>query len=133
LERVKLARKQSHKALSLFPLLIPKAPPPDYLTLDRALETGAVELTEVDKGGSVPRIRLVNRSGHKVLVVDGEELVGAKQNRIVNATFLIGAHCEVILPVSCVEAQRWSWRSHTFSHGKAAMPVYLRKGAHCHR
>jgi hypothetical protein len=103
------------------------APPPDYLTLDRALETGAVEVTEVDKGGSVPHIRLVNRSGHKVLVVDGEELVGAKQNRIVNATFLIGAHCEVILPVSCVEAGRWRYRTPHFASEQRIVPSFIRR------
>jgi hypothetical protein len=33
--------------------------------------------------------------------VDGEELIGAKQNRIVNATFLIAGQTEITIPVSC--------------------------------
>jgi hypothetical protein len=34
----------------------------------------------------VPDLRVVNRAGKMVLILDGEELVGAKQNRIVNTT-----------------------------------------------
>lgn len=38
-----------------------------------------------------------------VLILDGEEILGAKQNRMVNATILIAAHTKVKVPVSCVE------------------------------
>ncbi len=41
---------------------------------------------------------LINKSTDKVLVVDGEELVGAKQNRIVKASFLIASHAKVVIP-----------------------------------
>jgi len=34
------------------------------------------------------------------LVVEWEELVGAKQNRIINATFLIANQTEITIPVS---------------------------------
>jgi hypothetical protein len=49
----------------------------------------------------VPELKLVNLSPSKILILDGEELKGAKQNRIVNATFLIGPKSEVVIPVSC--------------------------------
>jgi ARG and Rhodanese-Phosphatase-superfamily-associated Protein domain len=38
---------------------------------------------------------------------DGQELVGAKQNRVLNVTVLIEAESEVLLPLSCVEEGRW--------------------------
>jgi hypothetical protein len=47
--------------------------------------------------------------------VDGEELIGAKQNRIVNLTILVAATSELTIPVSCVEAGRWRARSRTFT------------------
>ena len=62
---------------------------PDYLTLEQALDRDFVQITEMDQAGSVPELRLINKGKKKVLIVEGEELVGAKQNRIVNATFLI--------------------------------------------
>jgi len=38
--------------------------------------------------------------------LDGEELIGAKQNRIVNLTILVAAGQTLHIPVSCVEAGR---------------------------
>jgi hypothetical protein len=72
---------------------------------------------------------MINKSANKILVVDGEELVGAKQNRVVNATFLIAPHAEVIIPVSCVEQGRWAYRSPKFESRKKIMPPGL-KGEH---
>ena len=91
LETGKLARKQSYKNLTLFPLLAPEAAAPDYLTLEQALARNLVRISELDQAGSVPELRLTNKGKQKVLIIEGEELVGAKQNRIVNATFLVAA------------------------------------------
>jgi len=127
LEKVKLGGKQAHLNMALFPLLSPDAGDPDYLILEEALAQGAVEIKEVSEGGTVPELKLINRSSKKVLVVDGEELVGARQNRIVNASFLISGNAEVILPVSCVEQGRWSYRSYKFASGQKVMPPRLKR------
>ena len=84
-------------------------------------------ITEISSGGSVPELKLVNKSPDKVLVVDGEELMGAKQNRIVNASFLIAALSEIVIPVSCVEQGRWSYRSAKFSSGEKVMPPSMKR------
>ena len=34
---------------------------------------------------------------------NGEELVGAKQDRILNTTILVASHSTIVIPVSCVE------------------------------
>jgi hypothetical protein len=49
------------------------------------------------------------------LIVEGEELLGAKQNRIVNATFLVAGKTEIVIPVSCVEQRRWRYDSESFA------------------
>ena len=126
LETVKQGGKQSHLNMTIFPLLAPDAGEPDYLILEEALSQGAVEITEVSQGGSVLDLKLINKSANKLLVVDGEELVGAKQNRIVNATFLIAGQTEITIPVSCVEQGRWTYRSHNFASGKKVMSAILR-------
>jgi len=76
----------------------------------------------VSEGGRVPELKMINKSDDKILVIEGEELIGARQNRVVNATFLIPAHAEVIIPVSCVEQGRWAYRSQRFQSGKKIMP-----------
>ena len=53
--------------------------------------------------------------------------MGAKQNRIVNASFLIAGNSEVVIPVSCVEQGRWAYRSAMFSYGEKVMPPSLRR------
>jgi hypothetical protein len=76
LNTTKLARKQSFKNLTLFPLLAPDATKPDYLTLEQALDRDLVRITEIDQAGSVPELRLSNKGKKKILIVEGEELVG---------------------------------------------------------
>ena len=127
LETLKQGGKQNHLNLTLIPFLAANGGEPDYLTLEEGLSQGFVIITEISTGGSVPELKLVNKSPDKVLVVDGEELMGAKQNRIVNASFLIAGNSEVVIPVSCVEQGRWSYRSAMFSYGEKVMPPSLRR------
>jgi hypothetical protein len=98
--------KQSHGNLAVFPLLSDAAVSLAYLMLDEALQKEVVEVAEVDESGQFSRLKVINRSDLSVLILDGEELVGAKQNRIVNTTILIAAESVTIIPVSCVEQGR---------------------------
>ena len=102
LEQAKVGRKRSYRNLAVFPILSPYAAAVDYIMLDEALDEGLIEVVEVDEEGSVPELRVTNRSPKMILVLDGEELVGAKQNRIVNTTILIQAKSTTVIPVSCV-------------------------------
>ena len=124
----KPGRKQTYQNLTIFPLLGPgSGTRPDYLTLEQALDRNRVQITEMDPAGSVPELRLLNQGEKNVLIVEGEELVGAKQNRIVNSTFLVAGKTEVVLPVSCVEQGRWHYKSDTFTSGKRMMHPSLRR------
>jgi len=62
-----------------------------------------------------------------VLLLDGEELVGSKQNRILNTTVLAAAHVETTIPVSCVEQGRWSYRGRTFTSSEASLYTSVRQ------
>ena len=104
----------THANLTLFPLLGGDAGEPAYLTLAEALAGGQARVTEVSEQGSVPELRFVNDAARPVLLLDGEELVGAKQNRIVNLSILVAAQSELVIPVSCVEAGRWRHDSAAF-------------------
>ena len=71
-----------------------------------SLERNLILITEVDESGTVPELKVVNKSDTMILILDGEELVGTKQNRIVNTTLLIAGKDTVVIPVSCVEQGR---------------------------
>lgn len=105
-----IGRSSQFRNLTLFPLLRQNAPtgPLDYLLLQDGIAQGKVRVTELHGGGSVPELRLENTADLPVLLVDGEELVGVKQNRVLNLTILAPAQRTTVIPVSCVEAGRWS-------------------------
>jgi len=127
---VGLSPRQAHKALTVWPLVQRDgaAAPPAYVPLARALEGGWLDVDEVSEDGSVPNVKVTNRGGEAVLVLFGEELVGAKQNRIANASFLVPAESELVIDVSCVEAGRWGRaRRERFRAGESILSSKLRR------
>jgi hypothetical protein len=89
---------------------------PEYLTLKEALEKDLLIITEVDEAGIVGELKVKNIADIPVLILDGEEIVGAKQNRILNTTILISAGTEITVPVSCTERGRWAYKSRRFRY-----------------
>lgn len=106
--------------LALVPLLGDKEREVDYLTLDEALAGAWAQITEVSDAGQVSELKVVVTGDRPVLLVDGEELVGAKQNRVLNLTMLVPARSTTIVPVSCVESGRWHHRSRGFASAPRA-------------
>ena len=132
LGRLSLAPRQMHKALTLWPLVLREEAPtpgaPDYVPLSRALDDGSVQVDELDERGSVPLVRVTNRGVHGVLLLFGEEIRGAKQNRITNASFLVPARSELVIDVSCVEQGRWGRRGRVgFAGAREVVSQRMRK------
>jgi hypothetical protein len=48
-------------------------------------------ITEVDEEGPVPDLKVANLGNLSLRLLDCEQLVGAKQNRILNMTVLVAA------------------------------------------
>ena len=127
LSSLKLGEVQQFKNLAMVPVISDYDDALDYITLGEALSAGSIEIREVSEGGSVPELRVVNRAGKMVLILDGEELVGAKQNRIVNTTILVAADAEIVIPVSCVEQGRWTYKSDVFSSKQRMVSPSIRQ------
>ena len=53
--------------------------------------------------------------------------MGAKQNRVINVTVLVAAGVKFVLPVSCVEAGRWRYKSRHFESKFCAPPSLRNK------
>jgi hypothetical protein len=109
-ERLSLGEPQRFRALVVVPLLDAATGPSGLLTLEDALARGAAEVTEVSEAGAVPQLRLLNRGAEELFLLDGEELAGAKQNRILNLSLLVPGLTSLEIPVSCVEQGRWGRR-----------------------
>lgn len=115
IDGLQIGEPWSHRSLTVYPLVATAHRQPAYRTLDEALATGRFRVAEVSMSGTVPELKALNELEAPVLMLDGEELVGAKQNRVLNLTVLVPAKAELAIPVSCVEAGRWRHLSDNFT------------------
>jgi hypothetical protein len=118
------------RQLRITPVFIREDSALPYLEFEQALKAGLVEVTEVSEGGSVPTLRVQNRADRDVIILDGELLVGAKQNRIVNTTIVVPARSSAEIPVTCVEQGRWRYTSRGFGSGGSHSYSSLRSLKH---
>lgn len=99
---------------------------PAVQVLREALRTGGAEVSEVSEQGSVNQLLVRNRADLPLLLLDGDLVVGGKQNRVLNATFLVGARSEARVPVSCVEHGRWRHEGRRFEASAASLNLGLK-------
>ena len=103
-----LGDSQCVQGLGVIPILTKEVPEiPVLEPLELALERGSARITETSPAGEVPFLLLENTGDCPIIILDGEEVVGGKQNRIINTTLIILANTKVKIPVSCIQAGRW--------------------------
>lgn len=129
LSGIQVGERQQFKNITVVPLFYSGACKVGYLTLKEALEEKAIAVNEVSEGGSVPELVVDVKDDVNVLILDGEELFGAKQNRILNASILLWGRSRTTVPVSCTEQGRWHHVSRTFfdSENVANLPLRAAK------
>ena len=98
----------------------------EYRLSDEAITEGTASVEEISEAGSVSNL-LVEKGSTRVLFLEGEELIGANQDRILNTSVLVAAGSKTRIPVSCVEAGRWGSRSRKFGCGGTHSPSKLRR------
>jgi hypothetical protein len=121
LKTIEIGRSTTFENLTMYPLLGTSEQKLEYITLDEALAAQTASVTEVSESGSVPDLLFRNDGDIPVLLLDGEELIGAKQNRVLNLSILAPANKTITIPVSCVEAGRWSRRTPEFQSSGRSM------------
>lgn len=108
---------QKKDNISVVQLQFKKTKNMDVLSVHEAIKLKYVEIKEIEDNESVNEIILENNSLHHILVLDGDLLKGAKQNRVANTSILIGPMSTVTIPVSCVERGRWHYKSNNYANG----------------
>lgn len=121
-----LGEPQVHHQVAVFPIITDCGADLAYITLSEALASERVVITEISESGSVPELRAKNDGDVPILIVDGEELKGAKQNRVCNTTVLLREKTTTVLPVSCTEHGRWSYDSPDFEDSGLIMERKVR-------
>jgi len=115
ISNLQLGEVQSFENMAVIPIFAAENRDVEYISLRKALEQGSFVISEVTESGSVPNLKVTNHSDQLVLILDGEEIVGARQNRTLNTSVLIDKNKEMVIPVSCTEHGRWHYTSSKFS------------------
>jgi len=127
LTNVTIGQPQVCGNMKVYPLHTQNGHQRSYRTLDEAMQAKEIEVKEASEGGSVPTLTVHNTGKLPVLLVTGEELIGAKQNRVLNTSLLVPAESELQIPVSCVEQGRWHYTSGSFASSSSTAHLKLRK------
>jgi hypothetical protein len=102
----------------------------EYISLQAAMESRTMRVQEVSDSGSVGDLLVINTGGIAVLALDGEELAGAKQNRILNTTVLLAPESRSVIRVSCTEQGSWHYAaSREFKSSDSFAPPRIREHA----
>jgi hypothetical protein len=127
LPTLRVGQPLRHQSLSVFPLFADAESDVDYRLADEAIAEKSLVVEEINESGSVPELLVENKGDLRVLFLEGEELVGAKQNRVLNTSVLVAAHSKLKIPVSCVEQGRWAYKSRFFGSSGSHSPSKLRR------
>jgi hypothetical protein len=127
LSRLELREPQACKNIVVIPVFTTQNGGSDYLTLSEALDKKLATIAEVTQSGQVPNVKVSNSSDLRLLLVDGEELIGARQNRTLNTSILLEPKSETVVPVSCTEAGRWAYKTAFFTDAGYVSPHKMRK------
>lgn len=111
-----------HGPLAVFPLF---GPPPvaEYVAFADGSARGLL-VKELAEGASVNDLVVLNPTDADVLLYEGEEVLGAQQNRTFDVSVLVGAGTSVRVPVSCVEHGRWDGSRHGEAFAPAPQAAY---------
>lgn len=118
---------QQIQPLSVLQLMSSDKDTLEYISGSRAMEAGELEIKETGEQGNVNKLLLINNSMHRVFMMDGDILAGAKQNPVVNTSMLLEPGIKVHIPVSCVERGRWRFVSDKFSPRDYCAPHFMRR------
>lgn len=123
---VKTVSFQKEQNLSIVQITTDNQNSFDYISGPSAIKQDLIRVKELSSGGSVNTLRVLNLSDKFVFLMDGDILIGAKQNRVLNTSVLLAPHTDTNIPVSCVERGRWSKISDKFYSGDYIAPSKLR-------
>ena len=106
---IELLESQKYENVEAIPIKSDFFGKKDFLTLKKGYEMGLVEIKELENS-TVNTVSCKNDSVAPLILIDGDEITGAMQNRIINDTLLIPAKSTINIPVSCTEHGRWHTR-----------------------
>jgi hypothetical protein len=93
--------------LTIYPVTLPYSNGIDVASVEEVLDSSSGEFRELDTP-RIDEIEFDNRSDRPVLMLDGEEITGSLQNRILAASSLVEPNISRNIAVICAEEGRWN-------------------------
>jgi protein-tyrosine phosphatase len=125
--QLRLAPPQRIESFDVFPILASGNGCELHCLLGpEAIVNGRLSVAEMPGGAVVQRLQATSMED-AVLVLEGDTLIGCKQNRVVTRTVLVPPKSTVILEVGCMEHGRWSAVSRHFTFGGDRMEGQIRR------
>jgi hypothetical protein len=81
----------SHGLLHIFPLRGGTPEEGNLSLLEDGLRAGTLRVEEQHDGSCAPELRIVNEGDSRVLILEGDELIGAGRHRVANSSVLVNA------------------------------------------
>ena len=129
--RLSVGQPAVHGNLAFYPVYLPGGGEKlgDVLTMAEAAETGKFKIAELEEGASVNNLAVHNDTDKYVVLLAGEMIRGAKQDRIISYDTVIPPGGKFNVDAFCVEAGRWTEVSTHFSYNKEMAPAAVRATA----
>lgn len=106
---IELLTPQVHENMAVIPLKTERKYTIDLLTLEKGIELGLVNVKECEQS-QVNTLIIENKAVTPLILIDGEEVVGGDQNRIVSETIIVAPKSSMKIPVNCTEQGRWAYK-----------------------
>ena len=122
LETAAIGSPITRSGISFFPVYLKSNGLPKIATGPKAKRV----IDEVSEEGSVPELTVTNPKKRPLLLLEGEQFIGGKQNRTLNVTVLVPPGSTLTIPVSCLEQGRWG-RRRDFQAARTYAPRRVRR------
>lgn len=112
--------------LTLVPLVHARVPQQPDTLIDEAIAQAQLDIVE-QSNAAVQQVLARNLGDTDVLVLEGDTLVGCKQNRMVAWSVLVGARSTAPVSVGCMERGRWGQGGRAFKPGEMMVDPHIRR------
>jgi hypothetical protein len=129
LKKLGLGEPQQLEPYTIYPVCLKEAgPDPHVLLTHQAIAAQVLEILEKGEG-EVQELEALNSGDDPVVILEGDTLVGCKQNRVVARSVIVGRKGKAAIPVGCVEQGRWGWTSGRFQSGSMRISPSVRSAS----
>ncbi|MCL4378269.1 MAG: hypothetical protein M1409_07820 [Actinobacteria bacterium] len=79
ISNIRLGEMKEYENISVIPIFLKNVAGPQYISLDEAISLRVLKIKKVNTSGSVPELIAENNGQKLILLLDGEEVIGAKK------------------------------------------------------